>query len=124
MVFREYPPALSAAWIDRCIQEEWSSRDLKLRLATAIETPPEETASPPASTVDRTTLPSMSSHAMPMRATLHRRDEAVHPQLSKAGRWLLQVSSAQIDRLNPEQQQELKTGLRMVLKVIASLASD
>ena len=61
---------------------------------------------------------------MPMRATLHGADESVHPQLSKAGRWLLQVSSAQIDQLNPEQQQELRAGLKMVLKVIASLGSD
>jgi hypothetical protein len=59
-----------------------------------------------------------------MSATLHAPDASVYPQLTKAGRWLLQVSSAQIDQLDPEQQQELKTGLRMVLKVIASIGSD
>jgi len=62
------------------------------------------------------------SYPMPISATLHDADESVHPELSRAGRWLLQVSSAQIDQLDPEQQQELKTGLQVVQKVIASLS--
>jgi hypothetical protein len=123
MVFRDYPPAVSAAWIERCIQGEWSSRELKLRLASASDAP---TETDPALEVteERATLHGISSHTLPMSATLHGTDEAVHPQLSKAGRWLLQVSSAQIDQLDPEQQQELKAGLRMVLKIIASLGAD
>jgi hypothetical protein len=57
-------------------------------------------------------------------ATLHGADEAVHPQLSKAGRWLLQVSSEQIQQLSLEAQQQLKTGLRMVLEVIVNMRAD
>jgi len=124
LVFRDYPPAVSAAWIDRCVQGEWSSKDLKSQMDAVSDAPQIETDLLPVSTEDRATLHGISSHAMPMSATLHSTDEAVHPQLTKAGRWLLQVSSAQIDQMDPEQQQELKTGLRLVLKVIASLGSD
>ena len=124
MVFRDYPPDVSAVWIERCIEGEWSSGQLKLRLSTASDAHQPETAPLPDAPDDRATLHGISSHTMPMRATLHGADESVHPQLSKAGRWLLQVSSAQIDQLNPEQQQELRAGLKMVLKVIASLGSD
>lgn len=124
LVFRDYPPDVSAAWIERCIEGEWSSGQLKVRMATANDVLPAEPDPFPVSTGERATLHGISSHTMPRRATLHGTDEAVHPQLSKAGRWLLQVSSSQIDQLNPEQQQELRAGLKMVLKVIASLGSD
>jgi hypothetical protein len=121
LVFRDYDPTISAAWIDRCIQGEWSSRDLKLRLSAAVDGTPEDQASPP----DRATLHGgMASQPTPASATLHGADEAVHPQLSKAGRWLLQVSSEQIQQLSPEAQQQLKTGLRMVLEVIVNLRAD
>jgi hypothetical protein len=51
-------------------------------------------------------------------------DEAVDQPLVKAGRWLLQVSSEQIRQLETEEQQKLKTGLRMVLEVIARMKAD
>jgi ParB-like nuclease family protein len=106
LVFRDYDPAITAAWIDRCIQGEWSSRDLKLRLSAVADEIPDDAPSPSKG------------------ATLHGADEAVHPQLSKAGRWLLQVSSEQIQQLSLEAQQQLKTGLRMVLEVIVSMRAD
>jgi len=118
LVFRDYDPAISAAWIDRCIQGEWSSRDLKLRLSAAVDETPEDQTAPPESA---TLHGGLASQPMPASATLHGADESVHPQLSKAGRWLLQVSSEQIEQLGPEAQQQLKTGLRMVLEVIASM---
>jgi hypothetical protein len=136
LVFRDYAPEISAAWIDRCIQGEWSSRELKLRLAAAVDGTPEDQTSPPASAtvhggLTRQTMPAsapvhggMASQPAPMRAPLYGADEAVHPQLSKAGRWLLQVSSEQIQQLSVEAQQQLKTGLRMVLEVIVSMRAD
>jgi hypothetical protein len=127
MVFRDYPPAITDAWIERCIEGEWSSRELKLRLSAIDETTDEHATLHGVSSEasdERATLHGIASHAMPMSATLHGADEAVHPQLSKAGRVLLQVTQAQIDQLDPEQQQELKAGLRMVLKVIARLGTD
>jgi hypothetical protein len=120
LVFRDYAPELSAAWIDRCIQGEWSSRDLKLRLSAAGDEAPEEEeeTSPP----ERATLHGgMASQTRPASASLHGAGEAVDQHLVKAGRWLLQVSSEQIEQLSPEAQQQLKTGLRMVLEVIASM---
>jgi hypothetical protein len=121
LVFRDYDPEISAAWIDRCIQGEWSSRDLKLRLSAAVDGTPEDHASSP----DRATVHGgMASQPTPASATLHGADEAVHPQLSKAGRWLLQVSSEQIQQLSREAQQQLKTGLRMVLEVIVNMRAD
>ncbi len=121
LVFRDYEPEISAAWIDRCIQGEWSSRELKLRLSAAVDGTPEDHSSPP----ERATVHGgMATQTMPASATLHGADEAVHPQLSKAGRWLLQVSSEQIQQLSLEAQQQLKTGLRMVLEVIVSMRAD
>jgi hypothetical protein len=120
LVFRDYDPSITAAWMERCIEGEWSSRELKSRLSAVDEIP----APPPSLPESATMHSSVASHAMPISATLHSTDASVHPQLSKAGRWLLQVSSAQLDQLDPEQQQELKAGLRMVLKVIASLGTD
>jgi hypothetical protein len=121
LVFRDYEPAISAAWIDRCIQGEWSSRELKLRLSAAVDGTPEEQTGPP----ERATMHGgLTSQTMPVSATMHGADEAVHPKLSKAGRWLLQVSSEQIQQLSLEEQQQLKTGLRMVLEVIASMRAD
>jgi hypothetical protein len=55
---------------------------------------------------------------------LHASDEAVDQPLVKAGRWLLQVSSEQIRQLETEEQQKLRTGLRMVLEVIARMKAD
>jgi hypothetical protein len=121
LVFRDYPPALTNAWIERCIQGEWSSGELKRRLSAVDDVIHEPDDSPHESA---TLHGSVASHTMPMSATLHGAESSAPPQLAKAGRWLLQVSSAQLDQLNPEQQQELKTGLRMVLKVIASLGAD
>lgn len=124
LVFRDYPLAISAVWIERCIQGEWSSGQLKLRLSTASDAHQDETTPLPDAPDERATLHGISSQSMPMSATLHGADESVHPQLSKAGRFLLQAPSAQIDQLHPERMQKLKTGLRMVLEVIASLQSD
>jgi len=119
LVFRDYPPAISAAWIERCIQGEWSSHDLKVRLATAAETPevtPEDDHDP----AERATMHGISSQAMPMRATLHDTDASVHPQLSKAGRYLLQVTQQQVEAWTLEEQMDVKDALRRLLKVIAS----
>jgi ParB-like nuclease domain len=118
LVFRDYDPAISAAWIDRCIQGEWSSRDLKLRLSAAADGTPEDQTAPPASAPLHG---GMASQTMPASAPLHGAGEAVDQHLVKAGRWLLQVSSEQIQQLSLEDQQKLKTGLRMVLEVIASM---
>jgi hypothetical protein len=120
LVFREYPPEVSAAWIDRCIQGEWSSRELKLRLSAADESP----APPPSPPSSATLHGGMASQPPAVRATLHAPDEAVDQPLVKAGRWLLQVSSEQIRQLETEEQQKLKTGLRMVLEVIARMKAD
>jgi ParB/Sulfiredoxin domain len=121
LVFRDYAPEISAAWIDRCIQGEWSSRELKLRLAAAVDGTPEDQTSPPASA---TVHCGMASQTMPASAPLHGDRDAVDQHLVKAGRWLLQVSSAQIQQLSLEEQQKLKTGLRMVLEVIVSMRAD
>jgi hypothetical protein len=67
---------------------------------------------------------SVPSQAMPMRATLHATDEAVHPQLSKAGRYLLQVTQQQVEAWDQEEQQEVKDALRRLLQVIARHLSE
>jgi hypothetical protein len=120
LVFRDYPPAITEAWIERCVQGEWSSRDLKLRLSAVDESP----APPPSLPGSATLHGGMASQPTAVRATLHASDEAVDQPLVKAGRWLLQVSSEQIRQLETEEQQKLKTGLRMVLEVIARLKAD
>ena len=38
LVFRDYPPAITEAWVERCIEGEWSSRELKLELSAVDET--------------------------------------------------------------------------------------
>jgi ParB/Sulfiredoxin domain len=122
LVFRDYAPEISAAWIDRCIQGEWSSRDLKLRLLAAGDEAPDEEDEEETSPPERATLHGgMASQTRPARASLHGDGAAVDQHLVKAGRWLLQVSSEQIGQLSPEAQLQLKTGLRMVLEVIASM---
>jgi hypothetical protein len=63
----------------------------------------------------------MASQTRPASAPLHGASDAVDQHLVKAGRWLLQVSSEQIQQLSLEDQQKLKTGLRMVLEVVASM---
>ncbi len=121
LVFRDDAPEISAAWIDRCIQGEWSSRELKLRLAAAVDGTSEDQTSPPARA---TVHGGMASQTMPASAPLHGDGDAVDQHLVKAGRWLLQVSSTQIQQLSLEEQQQLKTGLRMVLEVIVSMRAD
>jgi hypothetical protein len=59
LVFRDYDPTITAAWLDRCIQGEWSSRELKLRLS-AVDASPVPPPSPPGSAtlhVGMATLP-------------------------------------------------------------------
>jgi hypothetical protein len=65
----------------------------------------------------------LGSEQAPEGATLHTAEdgEAMRRQLEKAGRWLLAVSGEELLRLNPEEQERLKAGLRMVLEVIALL---
>jgi hypothetical protein len=125
LVFRDYDPEISAAWIERCIQGEWSSRELKLRLSAAVdETPdeiPEEQTETPDTPESATLHGGMASQTRPASAPLHGHGDAVDQHLVKAGRWLLQVSAEQIAQLSLEAQQQLKTGLRMVLEVIASM---
>jgi hypothetical protein len=115
LVFREYPLAVTQAWVERCIDGAWSSRELKLRLS-AVEQPPEAADEPPP---ERATMHPMASEPTPMRATLHGGEETVPPSLVKAGRWLLQVTAAQLQQMSVEDTQRLKEGLRMVLEVIA-----
>jgi hypothetical protein len=116
LVFREHPAQITEAWIQCCIDGDWSSRELKLRLSAAE--PPEPPTLP---APERATLHAgMTSEPMPEGATLHA-DGTVTVQLSKAGQWLLRVSPEQLDRLSREELQQLKTGLRMVLEVIASM---
>ena len=84
LVFRDYPPNISAAWIERCIQGEWSSRELKDRLASAMRAHPRRRhrhQTQGIATVQRCTV--MTSHTMPISATLHSPDESVHPQLPR-----------------------------------------
>jgi hypothetical protein len=117
LVFREHDPAITEAWIERCIQGEWSSRELKLRLSAVDEIPaPDESPSESA-----TMHGGVASQPSPMCAPLHGADKSVDHPLTKAGRWLLQVSSEQIEQLSVDDQQKLKAGLRMVLEVIASM---
>jgi ParB-like nuclease domain len=119
LVFRDYPDQITEEWIARCIQGEWSSRELKLRLSVAAHSNHESTPPPP----ERATLlGGMTSESTPIRATLHDSHEAVDQNLVKAGQWLLRVSPAQIQELSADAQQKLKTGLRMVLEVIASMS--
>jgi ParB-like nuclease domain len=125
LVFRDYAPEISAAWIERCIQGEWSSRELKLRLSAAGDEIPEDAEEDEPSPPERATVHGgMASQTTPASAPVHGAEAAVDPHLVKAGRWLLQVSSAQIQQLGLEAQQQLKTGLRMVLEVIASMRAD
>jgi ParB-like nuclease domain len=119
LVFRDYPLSVSEQWIERCIQGEWSSGQLKVRLSTASDAHQTETAPLPDGPGDRATLHGISSQTMPMSATLHGADEAVHPQLIKASRWILQ-SGRQFDAWAPDEQQEFKELLRPLLKFIAS----
>jgi ParB-like chromosome segregation protein Spo0J len=119
LVFRDYAAQITEEWIARCIEGEWSSSELKLRLSAAMDGDPEPKASTP--TPESATMHSgVSSEPIPMRATMHGEGEGVDQQLSKAGQWLLRVSSAQIQQLSGDEQRKLKEGLRAVLEVIAA----
>jgi ParB/Sulfiredoxin domain len=123
LVFRDYPPEVSAAWIERCIDGEWSSRELKLRLS-AVDAPPDDRAtmhgiSSQSAESSATLHEGVASESSHERATMHGMDDAVHPQLAKAGRYLLQVTQQQISDWEPEEQQAVKEALRQILQVIA-----
>jgi hypothetical protein len=119
MVFRDYPTEVSASWIERCIEGEWSSGQLKLRMATTNEVHPAETAPSPHASDDRATLHAIPGQPTPISATLHGTDEAVHPQLIKASRWILQAGR-QYDAWGTAEQQEFKNRLHALLQFIAS----
>ena len=128
LVFRDYPPAISAVWIERCIQGEWSSKDLKLRLL-AVDEQSDESAtmhgiSSQAPDESATMHDRLATYPIPARATMHGADEEVLQQLVKAGRYLLRVTQQQIDAWDPEELQAVKAGLRMALKPIIRHQSD
>lgn len=109
LVFRDYPTEITEAWVERCIEREWYSKELKGRLLAVDE-----------QSAESATLHSISTQASDERATMHGADDAVHPQLSKAGRYLLQVTQQQVNAWDAEEQQEVKDALRRLIKVIAN----
>jgi ParB-like nuclease domain len=125
LLFIQYPIEVTERLLAPCIQGEWSSATLKLRLQSAMLHPDEACASESFDD-DRALLHSpgaLAREETSANATLDGAEarEGMKHQLEKAGRWLLATAPEDILALHQEEQLKLTQGLRMVLEVVASL---
>lgn len=115
--FADYDPGITVSLLKRCIEDEWTSSELRLRLRSATLHSEGDIASKD----DRDS------------ATLHCEDQATDREdttsenggssndidnLRKAGAYLMRVTSEDISSMGKETQAKLATGLRMVLEAI------
>jgi ParB-like nuclease domain len=124
LLFIQQPVEVTEAFLAPCIQGEWSSGELKVRLQSAPLHPDTEDAEQQLEEGATLHAPAaLGSEQAPEGATLHTAEdrEGIRQQLEKAGRRLLAVSGETLLRLSPEEQVRLKEALRMVLEVIAPL---
>jgi hypothetical protein len=124
LLFIQQPIEMTEARLDPCIQGEWSSAELKLRLHSAtLHSDTEDAGQQLMGSATLHAPAALGSEQAPEGATLHTAEdrEGIRRQLEKAGRWLLTTSGDELLHLHPEEQVRLKEGLRMILEVIARL---
>lgn len=118
--FVDYPSELTIEMLEKCLEEEWTSKILDLRLKSATVAQKEALSgiskSECATVAQKEALSGISQNEC---ATVAQTDKVeIKRNLDKAANLMLESTADKILSLSEEQQAQLNKGLRMILEVL------